>query len=156
MTKPCISAAFISLLCLGCGDEVYVNIQTGAYQIVDTETMAPVAEFEGIQFAIDVTAKTLVVSWPEDAEMEAFTTQLVDVAKADWKEDCPTNASATQLETFKLTDALTLGENTLEDAFIFAAGCNTDAAADHVWLSTDAHDAATSEVGTGLHYLELL
>ena len=44
----------------------------------------------------------------------------------------------------------------LEDAFIFAAGCDTTVASNGVWISTSAHDAETSSVGTGLHYLEIL
>ena len=156
MTAKWISTAFISLLCLGCGDDPYASIQTGTYQLVEEDNGNPIAEFEGMRFAIDVTAKTFVVTWPEDAEVEPFTTQLVDVPQGDWKIDCPTNFSATKLETYTLTDALTLGENTLEDAFIFAAGCDTTAASNGVWISTDAHDAETSQIGSGLHYLEIL
>mgnify|MGYP001177245024 CR=1 FL=1 len=146
----------LSILAMGCSSPAAVTIGSGTYTIVDADALTPVAEFENVLVEIDVAANEMTVTWMGEEDDVVWLTGLELRAESDWKEDCPTNFSATPQQTFDLADPLTLGDETLDNAFIFGAGCEGDKDAAFVWLSTASHDAETAEIGTGLHYLKAM
>ena len=146
----------LSILAMGCSSPDAVTVGSGTYTFVDVDSLTPVAEFENVTVGIDVAANELTVTSMGEEDDVVWLTGLELRAESDWKEDCPTNLGATPQQTFDLADPLTLGEETLENAFIFGAGCDADKDAEFVWLSTASHDAETSEIGTGIHYLKVM
>jgi len=129
-------------------------MMSGAYSIVDAVSLEPLAEFENTLIEIDLDNKALTMSWPDEGQ-PAFITTLEAVDEADWMEACPTNFSSTLLETWTVTDEMTIGDIVLAEPFIFADGCQGDTPSELVWVSSVAHENTSMEIGTGLFYLKL-
>ena len=143
----------LALCCIGCSSSS-VSMMSGAYSIVDSASLEPLAEFENMLIEIDLDNNGLTMSWP-DENQPAFVTTLEAVDESDWMQACPTNFSSTLLETWTVTDAMTIGETVLEEPFIFADGCQGNTTSELVWISSVAHENASMEIGTGLFYLKL-
>ena len=111
-----LASAVMLAGCGGCGGPELVG---GDYAIVE-----PIkdAAMNGATLNINADRTAATLSVPPDTNL-ALTLTLRD--RKDWKSACPTNFGAQTLETFNISETLTVGTLTLTSAYL-TSGCVDD------------------------------